>query len=86
VVQLTFPSSGEDALRVSAAMLVVVYDMTGGIPRVRALRLLGAPAAIRDAKGEAMVISPRIALGIGDGGIMSIDIDPRGIINRIPGA
>jgi hypothetical protein len=86
VVQLTFPSSKEDALRVTAAMLVVAFDMSEGIPKVRALRLLGAPAAIRDAKGQAMVISPRIALGIGDGGIMSVDIDPRGIISRIPGA
>jgi hypothetical protein len=90
VVELSFPSSGPEAaqaaLRVSAAVLVVAFDMSDGIPKVSALRLLGAPAAIRDAKGQAMVISPRIALGIGDGGIMSIDIDPRGIINRIPGA
>jgi hypothetical protein len=67
-------------------MLVVAFDVSGGVPKIRGLRLLGAPAAIRDANGETMVISPRIALAIGDAGVMSVDIDPRGTISRIPGA
>jgi hypothetical protein len=85
IVDLTFPSSGASALRVTAAMLVVVFDDAAGGPKVRNLRLIGAPAAIRDLAGQMMVISPRIALAIGDEGILSVDIDPRGTIKRIPG-